>query len=191
MVVILVLRGQTSRAFWFTDFLAWAIILKLGCKTPTWQCTRSEEKCQIIFAVWHISTIVKGLDNSSVLLSKSPPSTLNLHERSENLKNWENSTNLGSRKPTLKSICANIQRGDPQFLLISLSMLALCGAEDQWPSWFTFTNRFETLSYKSASGSSAEEVWPSYIGNFLQNAEKSDSFVCVFSNAFTIVHLRI
>ena len=64
--------------------------------------------------MWHISTIVKGLDNSSVLLSKSPPSTLNKHERSENLKIWENSTNLGSRKPNFEiTLCKHSARWPP------------------------------------------------------------------------------
>ena len=115
---LFVLRGPTPKAFWYTNLLetlAWSLAFKIR---SFWYCVPAcKTKCQIILAVWCISTTQKGLRNSLVLL------LLEIITASPNKHAWETGkpknveiiANLGMRKLTLKSICATFSPVTPLF----------------------------------------------------------------------------
>ena len=112
------LRGPTPKAFWYTNLLetlAWSLAFKIR---SFWYCVPAcRTKCQIIVAVWCISTTQKGLRNSLVLLLlENITASPNKHAwETGKPKNVEITANLGMRKLTLKSICATFSPVTPFF----------------------------------------------------------------------------
>ena len=108
--------SPAPKAFWYTNLLE-SLVWSLASRLDHDSVPARRTKCQIIFAVWCISTTQKDLGNSLLLLlSENIIATQNRYAwKTGNQKcgNHWFSANSGMRKLALLSICATFSPVTP------------------------------------------------------------------------------